>query len=129
MLSKSTLLELLDGKPSKKAVSEIIVASLQEGIKTFVNAPIECCQPVPFIIGKSYFIRTVTYHLTGRVKQIVGKFLVLEDAAWIADSGRFANAIKNGNFNEVEPVEDAIVNMDAVSDAFEIRYKLPRSQK
>lgn len=128
MLSKSTLLELLDGKPSKKAISEIIVDSLQEGIKTFVETPTTNCS-LPFKVGQSYFIRTVTYHLTGRVKEIVGKFLVLEDAAWIADSGRFADAISKGSFNEVEPVEDAIVNMDTISDAFEIRYKLPRNQK
>lgn len=85
-------------------------------------------QEVPFEIGKAYFIRTVTYHMTGRVKAIKGNFLVLEDAAWIADSGRFSDAIKSGEFKEVEPVEDAIVNMGSISDAFEIKYKLPRKQ-
>ncbi len=128
MLSKSTLLELLDGKPSKKAISEIIVDSLQEGIRTFVESPV-VPSLLPFKIGKSYFIRTVTYHLTGRVKEIVGKFIILEEAAWIADSGRFSTALKSGEFDEVEPVEDAIVNTDTISDAFEIRYSLPRKQK
>lgn len=77
---------------------------------------------VPFKIGKSYFFRTVTYHLTGRVSQIVGKFLVLEDAAWIADSGRFNEFVK-GNSNEsleVEPfVKNVFLNIDSITDATE----------
>ena len=84
---------------------------------------------LPFEVGKSYFIRTVTYHLTGKVKTIVGKFLVLEDAAWIADSGRFSNAIKKGTLNEVEPVGDAIVNTDSIADAFPWVHALPKEQK
>ena len=59
----------------------------------------------PFSIGESLFIRTVTYHLTGKVvgiKVIAGTaFLVLEQAAWIADSGRFTQAINNGTLSEV----------------------------
>lgn len=34
-----------------------------------------------FEIGKCYFIRTVTYHLTGRLIATDGQFLILEDAA------------------------------------------------
>ena len=83
----------------------------------------------PFQIGKSYFIRTVTYHLTGKVKAVCGQFLILEKAAWIADSGRFAEAINKGTLNEVEPVGDAIVNIDSITDAFPWIHKLPESQK
>ena len=32
----------------------------------------------PFEIGKQYFIRTVTYHSTGKVKDIIGDYLILE---------------------------------------------------
>jgi len=80
-------------------------------------------------VGKKLFIRTVTYHLTGKVKKIVGNFLVLEDAAWIADSGRFMSAIKDGVLNEVEPVEEAIVNLNSIVDMFPWNHKLPRTQK
>jgi hypothetical protein len=83
----------------------------------------------PFEIGRAYFLRTVTYHLTGRVVQIIGRFLVLEDAAWIADSGRFADALKTGSLNEVEPVGEAIVNADTIADAFPWKHALPRTQK
>ena len=76
----------------------------------------------PFEIGKEYFMRTVTYHLTGRVKDIVGKFLILEDAAWIADSGRFHKFFDNPTDTmEVEPFgkRDVFVNIDSVTDATE----------
>ena len=84
---------------------------------------------LPFEIGKSYFIRTVTYHLLGRMKKQTGKFIILEDASWIADSGRFHQAITKGTLNEVEPVEDTIINTDSITDAFEWKHKLPRDQK
>ncbi len=85
---------------------------------------------VPFAIGAQYFIRTVTYHLTGRVVNIVGQFLVLEDAAWIADSGRFTQAINQGTLNEVEPVNGpVIVNLNSITDAFNWAHELPKAQK
>ena len=80
------------------------------------------------MVGKSFFFRTVTYHLVGKVKKMVGSFLVLEDASWVADSGRFMNAIKNGTLNEVEPVGIAFVNLSSVVDFFEWRHALPKSQ-
>lgn len=84
----------------------------------------------PFLIGAAYYIRTVTYHLVGRVKAIVGGFLVLEDAAWVADSGRFTQAITDGKLNEVEPVTVPVfVNMNAITDVFVWNHELPREQK
>lgn len=83
----------------------------------------------PFKIGEAYFIRTITYHLTGRVKEIIGNFLVLEEGAWIADSGRFNEMIKNGEPSEVEPVEDIIINLNSITDAFPWKHRLPRKVK
>src|SRR3990167_11478264 len=90
----------------KKQLSEL------EELETKVKSKKQSVQfekmDMPFKIGSCYFIRTVTYFATGRVKAIVGNFLVLEDAAWIADTGRFKEAIMEGKLSEVEPVE---VNM------------------
>jgi hypothetical protein len=83
----------------------------------------------PFIVGKSYFFRTVTYHCTGRVKRSTKNFVELEDAAWIADSGRFMDAIKNGKLKEVEPVGEQFVNIDSIVDAFPWAHDLPMTQK
>jgi len=83
----------------------------------------------PFEIGKSYFIRCVTYHTIGKVKAIVGDFLVLEQASWVADSGRFMQAIKEGTLSEVEPTGDSIINMQSIVDAFPWVHQLPSKQK
>lgn len=80
-------------------------------------------------IGKKLFIRTVTYHLTGKVVKRIGNFIQLEDAAWIADSGRFMEAIKNGNLDEVEPVGEAWVNLNSITDMFPWKHTLPKEQK
>jgi len=81
------------------------------------------------LIGKSFFFRTVTYHMTGKVKRIIGRILELEKAAWIADSGRFMNCIKEGKLNEVEPVGQAFLNLESVTDFFPWKHQLPTEQK
>jgi hypothetical protein len=83
-------------------------------------------------IGENYLIRTVTHIVTGRLVEYSDKELVLEDAAWIADTGRWANALLDtGKFNEVEPFppgRQVIVGRGALIDAVQIDT-LPREQK
>lgn len=84
---------------------------------------------LPFNVGDKLFIRTVTYHVTGEVVKIVGKFLVMKNAAWIADSGRFMDALKSEQFSEVEPFTNEIfLNTDSITDATLIK-SLPTTQK
>ena len=68
------------------------------------------------LIGGKFFFRTVTYHMVGKVIKRLGTFLELEDASWVADSGRFMNAIKDGVLREVEPVGQQWVNLSTVVD-------------
>ena len=83
-----------------------------------------------FETGKSYLIRTVTLYYTGRIKRITSKELVLEEAAWIPDTGRFNECLKYGKFNEVEPFEnDVIIPRDSIIDATTWSHKLPKSVK
>ena len=81
------------------------------------------------MVGEKFFFRTVTYHLTGKVKKVMGSIIELDDAAWIADSGRFMQCIKDGKVNEVEPVGKAYLNISSVTDFFPWRHKLPTEQK
>ena len=83
-------------------------------------------------VGKKVFMRTVTYHLVGKVKKQVGKFWLLTDASWVADSKRFSDFIKNGVVNEepeIEPVGEVLVNIDSVVDLYEWKHKLPNKQQ
>jgi hypothetical protein len=84
----------------------------------------------PWEIGANYLIRTVTMFQTGRLVAVGPQELVLEDAAWIADTGRFSDALQTGKFTEVEPFPDGqvIVGRMAIVDAVKIK-KLPREQR
>jgi len=76
----------------------------------------------PWKIGAIYLIRTVTMIDTGRLVGVTEHELVLEDAAWIADTGRFSETLKSLDFTEIEPFPDGrvIVGRGAVIDAVEI---------
>ncbi len=85
----------------------------------------------PWEIGQNYFIRTVTHHYTGRLVAVYAQELELTDAAWIADDGRFMQAVASGAFNEVEPYPDGqavIIGRGSILDATVIDA-VPRSQK
>lgn len=80
-------------------------------------------------IGKKLFIRTVTYHHVGEVVDVRGSVMELKDASWVADSGRFHQAITTGTLSEVEPVGAAFVNTASITDAFPWAHELPTRQK
>ena len=84
----------------------------------------------PFEIGAVYLIRTVTMIDVGRVVAASKQYIVMEDAAWIADTGRFSDALKKCQFNEVEPFPDGqvIINAGSVIDAVKVK-EVQRSQK
>jgi hypothetical protein len=80
--------------------------------------------------GDALLIRTVTMTLTGRVVDCSGSWIVLDQAAWIADTGRFANAIATGTLSEVEPMGDGVrVARGAIVDVTPWRHALPMGQK
>ena len=62
-----------------------------------------------WIIGKPYLIRTVTMIDTGILVSMNQHEIILKDAAWVADTGRFNEALKSGRFGEVEPFPDGLV--------------------
>ena len=81
-------------------------------------------------MGKHYLIRTVTMIDAGKLIGVTEHELILEDASWIADTGRFSDAVAKAEFGEVEPFPDGrvIIGRGAVVDAVQIK-KTPRSQK
>ena len=84
----------------------------------------------PFKVGTAYLIRTVTHYAVGRLVYYENGFMVLSDASWVADTGRFHDALKSGDLNEVEPfIGKQIINTSAIIDATEWTHKLPAEQK
>lgn len=84
-----------------------------------------------FKVGSSYLFRTVTMCNVGKVKEVVGDIVVLEEASWVADTGRFHTALKTGELSEVEPWADGIayLNIGALVDAGNWNHPLPKEQK
>ena len=70
-------------------------------------------------IGKPYLIRTVTMIQTGILAKVTEHELVLRDACWIANTGRFHDALKDPSvIQEAEPfVNDCIVGRGSIVDA------------
>lgn len=81
--------------------------------------------------GKKVLIRTVTFYYTGRVLAETERWIVLEDAAWIANTGKFSTALANGTLSEVEPYPDGAVWVatGAIVDVSEWKHDLPRKMK
>ena len=109
-------------------INELTVGQLKEinGMLSNGVAPHQ-----PYEIGANYQIRTVTFILTGRIVSVGSAEIVITDAAWIADTGRFAAAVSHQTYSEVEPYPDGvevIVGRGTVIDAVKIS-KLPRIQK
>ena len=81
-------------------------------------------------IGKNYLIRTVTMIQLGKLKTVTDKELVLSDACWVADTGRFNVALEKGTLNEVEMFQrDVIVGRGGIIDATEWLAELPKTTK
>jgi hypothetical protein len=80
-------------------------------------------------VGKKLFIRTVTYHLVGKVKAVNGSLIELSDASWVADTELFSECIAKGDLKEVEPVGQMWVNANSITDIIPWTHALPKERK
>lgn len=80
--------------------------------------------------GDAVLIRTVTMIFTGRVVTVGPCWIVLDESAWIADTGRWSAAIATGTLSEVEPSGDGVlVARASIVDVTPWRHPLPREAK
>lgn len=81
-------------------------------------------------VGQAYLIRTPTVYHLGRVVRITPTEIVLNEAGWLADTGRFSDCITSGSFSEYEPMGDGvIVPRCNISDMTPWRHALPKERK
>lgn len=86
----------------------------------------------PLRNGNAVFIRTVTMYYTGQIVGVTKDEVLLANAAWIADTGRFSTALSTGQLSEIEPYPDGIVvsvSRGAIIDACAWTHALPRATK
>lgn len=83
-----------------------------------------------FELGKAYLIRTVTMHYTGRIVRVTDSDVELSDAAWVADTGRYADCLVSGTLGEIEPYQgNVFISRGCIVDFTEWKHALPREQK
>jgi len=112
---------------------EITLTELAELIRT-TTAPATAPAPksgLAKLVGRDVIIRTVTHTLIGTLTEVSDDVLTLLDASWIADSGRWADALRDGTLSEVEPFPggaEVCVGRGAVVDLTRWDHALPREQ-
>ena len=108
------------------AILQLIQALLQNEGPTNTGSTSE----TDFDVGDKVFIRTVTMIFTGRVKKVTDRFIHLEDSAWIADTGRFNQALATGSLSEVEPYPHGnAVTISSIIDFTKWEHNLPTEVK
>lgn len=85
-------------------------------------------------IGDNYLIRTVTHIQVGKLIDINDKEIILSNASWVADTGRWSQMLNKGLENvdnsEIEPfIDDIIINRGALIEATKYRHSLPKEVK
>jgi hypothetical protein len=88
-------------------------------------------QAHPYKIGDTYLFRTVTMIDVGRLVGVFEHELAMESVSWVADTGRFSEALKTGTLGEVEPFPDGtvIIGRGAIVDGAKWNHTLPRTVK
>lgn len=77
-------------------------------------------------------LTTYLYRYTGKVKTIEPHWLTLENVSWIAETGRYSDAMHSGVMEEVEPEPEGgikVFNMLHVGEITPVEWALPREQK
>lgn len=90
----------------------------------------ETVPPDAFPFSGAVAIRTVTLYYTGVVRRVIPGFVILGEAAWIPDAGRWSTFLADGTPNEVEPFPDEVaVALGAIVDVAPWSAALPRKIK
>ena len=116
-------------------MSEITVEELTKTMRVLeallTKTKPESSAPQRFAVGEKVFIRTVTHYYTGKVVAFDDVFVWLDTAAWIADTGRFSDALTSScELAEVEPIPGIVrVAIGSMVDVIEWRGVLPVNQK
>ena len=119
---------------NKTKIDELVIEGITYVPKDSIESKIEVIElngeESVWELGKKYLIRTVTMIQLGRLIKVTYKELVLENACWVADTGRFNEALSKGTLNEVEMFQsDVIIGRGAIVDATEWIFDLPNTSK
>lgn len=84
----------------------------------------------PLTLGNKVFIRTVTMYHVGKIVLLDKDMIVLDEASWVADTGRLGVMLKTGALNEVEKAVGTVaIGRGAVIDVYHWGHALPTESK
>jgi phosphoribosyl 1,2-cyclic phosphodiesterase len=89
----------------------VLKESLPKQSKT---ANVKTIQKHPYTIGKQWIIETATKYYVGDVVAVTDTEIILSQAAWLADTGRFNEFMKTGVPLELEPCGAVVVSRGAI---------------
>ena len=82
--------------------------------------------------GVNVFIRAIPFHYVGLLVDMDDEDIELAHASWVADSGRFADALATGSFEELEPYPgdgQILLRRELCAEISIWPHKLPREQR
>ena len=110
-------------------INELTVGQINE-LKSMFGSSCSPPSTGPVAVGDKVFIRTVTYHLIGKVVQVRKNWVQLSLPSWVASSGRWHTALHEGVLDEVEMCMDHCwVNLDTATDIHPWVHDLPTESK
>jgi hypothetical protein len=128
MESKRQNIDELTIGEAKRRIAE--ADELRQQLGWTAPTPTAVGQSHSFTVGDAIFVRTVTYHYTGKLVAVTDADIVLDEAAWIAEDGRFSQALATGELNEIEPYPGrCVVSRGAIIDWCNWTHALPRTVK
>lgn len=116
-------------------IDKLTIGELKQLIKLTQGLSVGCATPAPsdfrVKVGDNILIRGVTLYYVGHVESVSETEIVLSDASWVADTGRFNEALKTGVLNEVEPFPngEVTVKQGAIMDYSPWPHALPKEVK
>lgn len=81
------------------------------------------------VLGRAYFVMTLTYHYTGRLQKVTPTALVFDEAAWIPRGGRLNALLTTGIPQECEPIPGELVLPRHECRLTAFNHPLPRTLK
>lgn len=122
--TKEKIMSKLEGL---KELLSLLGDSKQEPLKSESKAVSSRLQ-----VGKNYLIRTVTMIQVGEFVEFDDRLnaIILKNASWIPDTGRFHDCLKNGTFSEVEPIPEWVgVGIGSIIDLVPFNHSSLIEQK
>jgi len=121
-------MEDLSIKEAKQKLQELTELS------QLLNQPVQEKNSSSWEIGKNIYIATVTHHYVGKLISIGEKELVITNACWVADDGRFHKFMEgkiddNVEFEPFPKNLNVMVGRGSVIVACKWDYPLPNKAK